>query len=61
MDGSSKRETWNDCIPLLIFKKWEAYLKIEAIGLAKLNNAENTNFMNRTLNQAVAVGLKKME
>ena len=37
-----------------------SYLKIDTIGLAKLNNAEYTNFMNRTLNQAVAVGIEKI-
>lgn len=37
-----------------------SYLKIDTIGLAKLNNAEYTNFMNRTLNQAVAVGTEKI-
>ena len=35
-------------------------MKIDTIGLAKLNNAEYTNFMNRTLNQAVAVGIEKI-
>ena len=34
-------------------------LKIDTIWLAKLNNAEYTNFMNGTLNQAVAVGIEK--
>ena len=33
-----------------------SYLKIDTIGLSKLNNAEYTNFMNRTLNYAVAAG-----
>ena len=37
-----------------------SYLKIDTIGLAKLNNAEYTNFINRTLNQAVAVGIEKI-
>ena len=38
-----------------------SYLKINPIRLGKFNNAEYTNFMNRTLNQAVAVALKKLE
>ena len=33
-----------------------SYLKIDTIGLSKLNNAEYTNFMNRTLNYALAAG-----
>lgn len=33
-----------------------SYLKIDSIGLAKLNNAEYTNFMQRTLNYALAAG-----
>ena len=33
-----------------------SYLKIDTIGLSKLNNAEYTNFMNRTLNYAVTAG-----
>ena len=37
-----------------------SYLKIDTIGLTKLNNAEYTNFMNHTLNQAVAVGIEKI-
>ncbi len=37
-----------------------SYLKINSIRLGKFNNAEYTNFMNRTLNQAVAVALKKL-
>ena len=36
-----------------------SYLKINPIRLGKFNNAEYTNFMNRTLNQAVAVGFEK--
>ena len=38
-----------------------SYLKISPIRLGKFNNAEYTNFMNRTLNQAVAVGIEKLE
>ena len=38
-----------------------SYLKINPIRLGKFNNAEYTNFMNRTLNQAVAVGIEKIE
>ncbi len=38
-----------------------SYLKINPIRLGKFNNAEYTNFMNRTLNQAVAVALRKLE
>ena len=37
-----------------------SYLKINPIRLGKFNNAEYTNFMNRTLNQAVAVGIEKI-
>lgn len=37
-----------------------SYLKIDPIRLGKFNNAEYTNFMNRTLNQAVAVGIEKI-
>lgn len=37
-----------------------SYLKISPIRLGKFNNAEYTNFMNRTLNQAVAVGIEKI-
>ena len=37
-----------------------SYLKINPIRLGKFNNAEYTNFMNRTLNQAVAVGFEKI-
>lgn len=37
-----------------------SYLKINPIRLEKFNNAEYTNFMNRTLNQAVAVGIEKI-
>ena len=37
-----------------------SYLKINLIRLGKFNNAEYTNFMNRTLNQAVAVGIEKI-
>lgn len=37
-----------------------SYLKIDTIGLSKLNNAEYTNFMNRTLNAAVAYGVEKI-
>ena len=37
-----------------------SYLKIEPIRLGKFNNAEYTNFMNRTLNQALAVGVEKI-
>ena len=37
-----------------------SYLKISPIRLEKFNNAEYTNFMNRTLNQAVAVGIEKI-
>ena len=33
-----------------------SYLKIDTIGLSKLNNAEYTNFMNRTLNYALEAG-----
>ena len=36
------------------------YLKIAPIRLGKFNNAEYTNFMSRTLNQAVAVGIEKI-
>ena len=37
-----------------------SYLKINPIRLGKFNNAEYTNFMNRTLSQAVAVGIEKI-
>ena len=37
-----------------------SYLKISPIRLGKFNNAEYTYFMNRTLNQAVAVGIEKI-
>ena len=37
-----------------------SYLKIDPIRLGKFNNAEYTNFMNRTLNQALAVGVEKI-
>lgn len=37
-----------------------SYLKINPIRLGKFNNAEYTNFMNRTLNQAVAIGIEKI-
>ena len=37
-----------------------SYLKINPIRLGKFNNAEYTNFMNCTLNQAVAVGIEKI-
>ena len=37
-----------------------SYLKISPIRLGKFNNAEYTNFMNRTLNQAVAIGIEKI-
>ena len=37
-----------------------SYLKINPIRLGKFNNAEYTNFMNRMLNQAVAVGFEKI-
>ena len=37
-----------------------SYLKINPIRPGKFNNAEYTNFMNRTLNQAVAVGIEKI-
>ena len=37
-----------------------SYLKINPIRLGKFNNAEYTNFMNRTLNQAVAVDIEKI-
>ena len=37
-----------------------SYLKIDTIGLSKLNNAEYTNFMNRTLGYAVAAGTDKI-
>ena len=37
-----------------------SYLKINPIRLGKFNNAEYTNFINRTLNQAVAVGIEKI-
>ena len=37
-----------------------SYLKISPIRLGKFNNAEYTNFMNCTLNQAVAVGIEKI-
>ena len=37
-----------------------SYLKNSPIRLGKFNNAEYTNFMNRTLNQAVAVGIEKI-
>ena len=37
-----------------------SYLKINPIRLGKFNNAEYPNFMNRTLNQAVAVGIEKI-
>ena len=37
-----------------------SYLKISPIRLGKFNNVEYTNFMNRTLNQAVAVGIEKI-
>ena len=37
-----------------------SYLKISPIRLGKFNNAEYTNFMNRTLNQAVAVDIEKI-
>lgn len=37
-----------------------SYLKINPIRLGKFNNAEYTNFMNRTLKQAVAVGIEKI-
>ena len=37
-----------------------SYLKIDPIRLGKFNNAEYTNFMNRTLSQAVAVGIEKI-
>ena len=37
-----------------------SYLKISPIRQGKFNNAEYTNFMNRTLNQAVAVGIEKI-
>ena len=33
-----------------------SYLKINPIRLGKFNNAEYTNFMNRTLNYTVNVG-----
>jgi len=36
-----------------------SYLKTSPIRLGKFNNAEYTNFMNRTLNQAVAVEIEK--
>lgn len=37
-----------------------SYLKIDPIRLGKFNNAEYTNFMNRTLNQALAAGVEKI-
>lgn len=37
-----------------------SYLKIDPIRLGKFNNAEYTNFMNRTLNQALATGVEKI-
>ena len=37
-----------------------SYLKINPIRLGKFNNAEYTNFMNCSLNQAVAVGIEKI-
>ena len=37
-----------------------SYLKINPIRLGKFNNAEYTNFMKRTLSQAVAVGIEKI-
>lgn len=37
-----------------------SYQKISPIRLGKLNNAEYTNFMNRTLSQALAVGTEKI-
>ena len=37
-----------------------SYLKINPIRLGKFNNAEYTNFMNRTLNQAVAIDIEKI-
>ena len=37
-----------------------SYLKIDPIRLGKFNNAEYTNFMSRTLNQALATGVEKI-
>ena len=37
-----------------------SYLKINPIRLGKFNNAEYTNFMSRTLNQALAAGVEKI-
>ncbi|MBQ2857923.1 MAG: hypothetical protein IJE78_12530 [Bacteroidaceae bacterium] len=37
-----------------------SYLKIDPIRLGKFNNAEYTNFMSRTLNQALAAGVEKI-
>ena len=37
-----------------------SYQKISPIRLGKLNNAEYTNFMSRTLSQALAVGTEKI-